>query len=121
MSIRKVNIESKLSQFHDHWNPRIVGELNGQLVKVVKLKGTFIWHKHADEDELFYILKGELKVEFGDKTISVRENEFLIVPKGIEHRSHAEHEVWAMIFEPASTINTGDQRSKMTREHLERI
>lgn len=121
MNIRKVNIESKLSQFSDYWNPRIVGELNGQLVKVVKLSGTFIWHKHVDEDELFYIIKGELKVEFRDKTIAVREGEFLIVPQGIEHRSHAEHEVWAMIFEPASTVNTGDQSGELTREHLERI
>lgn len=121
MDIYKVNVENKLSQFSDYWNPRIVGELNGQVVKLVKLAGTFVWHKHDKEDELFYVIKGELKVEFRDKTIAVREKEFLIVPKGIEHRSHAGHEVWVMLFEPSTTINTGDNVGEMTKKDLERI
>jgi len=117
----KVNVEDKLSQFEDYWNPRIIGELNGQQVKVVKLQGKFIWHKHEHEDELLYVLKGELRIEFRDNFITIREKEFIIVPKGVEHRSVADREVSAMVFEPTSTINTGDQRGELTREHLEWI
>jgi mannose-6-phosphate isomerase-like protein (cupin superfamily) len=121
MELQKVNIESKLSRFSDYWNPRIVGELNGQQVKLVKLYGKFVWHKHNDEDELFYVIKGEMKMEFKDKTITIGEKEFLIVPKGVEHRTIAEKEVSVMLFEPASTINTGDTKDDMTRVTLEKI
>ncbi len=119
--MEKVNIEEKLSLFNDFWNPRIVGELNGQHVKLAKLKGEFIWHKHDHEDELFYVLKGMLKMEFRDKIVEIKENEFLIVPKGIEHKPVAEEEVSLLLFEPASTVNTGNTINELTREDLERI
>ncbi|KIC91064.1 cupin domain-containing protein [Flavihumibacter sp. ZG627] len=117
----KVNIAEKLSLFQDHWNPRIVGELNGQHVKLVKFKGEFVWHKHDNEDELFYVLKGSFRMEYRDKTIEINENEFLVVPRGVEHRPVAESEVSIMLFEPGTTINTGDQISNLTREKLDSI
>ena len=117
----KVTVTEKLSLFHDHWNPRIVGTLNGQHVKLVKLQGAFVWHKHDEEDEMFYILKGELRMEFRDKTIKLKENEFIIIPKGIEHRPVAETEVAVMLFEPASTLNTGNTKGDLTQENLEWI
>ena len=111
----------KLESFSDHWNPRIVGELNGQQVKLAKLKGEFIWHSHAEEDELFYVLKGELTIAFRDRSVLIKENEFFIVPKGVEHKPIAENEVSLMLFEPVSTLNTGDQQGERTRENLDRI
>lgn len=98
-----------------------MGELNGQHVKLTKLKGEFIWHKHDEEDELFYILKGQLIMEFRDRTVTINENEFLIVPKGVEHRPVAPEEVSVMLFEPATTLNTGDTVSELTRHTLEKI
>ena len=121
MKIEKINIREKLEIFTDHWNPRIVGELNGQHVKLAKLKGEFIWHSHANEDEMFYVLKGELTMEFRDRTIQVLENEFIIVPKGIEHRPVAKEEVHVMLFEPSSTLNTGNVTNEKTRIKLDRI
>lgn len=121
MDINKVNIETKLSLFHDLWNPRIVGELNGQHVKLVKIHGPFVWHSHDNEDELFYVLKGEFIMEFRDKKITVKENEFIIVPKGVEHRPLAKEEVSILLFEPTSTLNTGNTRGKMTHDNLEKI
>jgi mannose-6-phosphate isomerase-like protein (cupin superfamily) len=117
----KVNITKKLSLFSEYWSPKIVGELNGQLVKLVKLKGEFVWHKHDVEDELFYVLKGVLKMEYRDKTVTINENEFIIVPKGTEHRPVADEEVAIMLFEPATTLNTGDANSEFTKEVLEKI
>ncbi len=117
----KITIADKLSLFHDYWNPRIVGELNGQHVKLVKFQGVFVWHKHDHEDEMFYVLKGEFNMEFRDKTVTLKENEFLIVPKGVEHRPVADHEVAVMLFEPVSTLNTGDTRNNLTRDQLENI
>jgi len=119
--MEKVNIKNKLSLFSDHWNPRIVGELNGQQVKLAKLKGEFVWHKHDEEDELFYVLEGKLKIEFRDKTIELHKNEFLIVPKGVEHKPVADEEVSIMLFEPASTLNTGNVKGEMTKKTLERL
>ena len=119
--MEKVNIENKLRLFTDHWNPRIVGELNGQQVKLAKFQGEFIWHKHDDEDELFYVLKGSFDMHFRDKIITLHENEFLIVPKGVEHKPVAEQEVSIMLFEPASTLNTGGEVDERTRIRLERI
>ena len=119
--MEKVNLEYKLSLFSDHWSPKIVGELNGQHVKLAKLKGEFVWHKHDHEDELFFVIKGSFKMEYRDRTVVINENEFLIVPKGVEHRPVAEEEVSIMLFEPAATLNTGDAESEMTKRILDRI
>ena len=119
--MEKVNIEEKLSLFIDHWNPRIVGELNGQHVKLVKFQGEFVWHQHDNEDELFYVIKGKFIMEFRDRTVEMNEHEFLIVPKGVEHRPVAKNEVSVMLFEPVSTLNTGDTKSIFTRDTLEAI
>ena len=117
----KVNVSEKLDLFHDHWNPRIIGELNGQQVKLAKLKGAFIWHSHEHEDELFYVLSGQLKMELRDRTIIINPGEFLIVPRGVEHRPVAENEVSLMLFEPSGTVNTGSTESELRRDTLEKI
>jgi mannose-6-phosphate isomerase-like protein (cupin superfamily) len=117
--MEKVNLDDKLAQFDDHWNPRIVGALNGQHVKIAKLKGEFVWHSHEEEDEMFLVLKGSLKIVFRDKEINLAQGEFLIVPKGVEHKPIANEEVEIMLFEPASTINTGTaEKNDFTRESL---
>ncbi|WP_373059015.1 cupin domain-containing protein [Zunongwangia sp. H14] len=117
----KVNLEEKFGKFQDHWHPRIVGELNGQQVKLAKFKGDFIWHKHEEEDEMFFVVKGTFTMQFRDKTVEVKENEFLIVPKGVEHRPSAKEEVQVMLFEPATTLHTGNQKSELSRDQLEFI
>jgi len=119
--MNKINLKEKLSLFTDYWHPRIVGELNGQYIKLAKFNGEFIWHKHDEEDEMFFVVKGNFRMEFRDKTIQLEENEFLIVPKGVEHRPVAEKEVSVMLFEPASTKNTGNIKSEMTRNKPEWI
>ncbi|MEO5892585.1 MAG: cupin domain-containing protein [Ferruginibacter sp.] len=120
-TIGKVNIEEKLSLITGYWDPKIVGELNGQHVKLVKFKGEFIWHKHDAEDELFYVLKGSFKMEYRDKTIELSEKEFLVVPRGIEHRPVAEEEVAIMLFEPITTLNTGNILGDLTKPVLDVI
>lgn len=117
----KVNIKEKLLKINDYWNPRIVGELNGQEVKLVKFKGEFVWHHHDDEDEMFLVIDGNFKMEFRDKTVDLKTGEFLIVPKGVEHRPVAEDEVSVMLFEPANTLNTGNLKSDLTQQNLEKI
>ena len=119
--MNKVNIAKKLASFSDYWNPRIVGELNGQQVKLVKFKGAFVWHKHDNEDELFLVVKGKFKMEFRDKMVELCENEFIIVPKGVEHKPVADEEVEVMLFEPATTLNTGNNRGELTRDTLDTI
>jgi mannose-6-phosphate isomerase-like protein (cupin superfamily) len=119
--MEKINIAQKLNQFDDYWNPRILGELNGQHVKAVKLKGEFVWHHHDNEDELFLVTKGTLTMEFHEKTVEVREGEFIIVPRKVEHRPVAIEEVHLLLFEPASTLNTGNVENEKTRKNLERI
>ena len=119
--VDKVNIREKLALFHDHWKPKVVGELNGQHVKLVKLQGQFIWHKHDHEDELFLVIKGRLRMEFRDRQDWLDEGEFLIVPRGVEHRPVAEEEVHILLFEPAGTLNPGDVRDERTVQELERI
>lgn len=114
MNFEKVNLETKLSKIQEYWTPGIVGELNGQHLKLAKLKGEFVWHSHQDEDEMFYVLKGSLKIEFIDQTITLGENEFLIVPRGVEHKPAAEEEVHVLLFEPAGTLNTGNTHSDLT-------
>lgn len=120
--MHKINISEKLSLFSDHYNPRIVGELNGQQVKLVKLKGEFVWHKHDSEDELFYVIDGTLKLELRDRTIEIHKDEFLKVPGGVEHKPVAENEVSIMLFDPATTLNTGDaEANKLARAILQKI
>jgi len=119
--MEKVNLEQKFQLFAEHWSPKIIGELNGQHVKLVKFKGEFVWHKHDHEDELFLVVKGNFKMEYRDRTVTVNENEFLIVPKGVEHKPVADEEVWVMLFEPATTLNTGDTENELTKHVLDRI
>jgi mannose-6-phosphate isomerase-like protein (cupin superfamily) len=119
--MHKINLAEKFDLIQDHWNPRIAGELNGQHVKLVKFKGEFIWHKHDDEDELFFVVQGEFDMHLRDKVITIKENEFIIIPKGTEHKPVAVNEVSVMLFEPASTLNTGDKRNERTKENLGRI
>jgi mannose-6-phosphate isomerase-like protein (cupin superfamily) len=112
--MEKVNLTEKFALFEDYWHPRIVGELNGQHVKVVKLKGEFVWHHHEHEDELFFILQGRLNIQFRDKDMVLEEGEFLVIPKGIEHLPVAEEECWVMLFEPVGTLNTGNVEEEKT-------
>ena len=119
--IPKVNIREKLALFHDHWSPKIVGELNGQHVKLVKFQGEFVWHKHDHEDELFLVVKGRFRMEYRDRHVWLEEGEFLIVPRGVEHRPVAEEEVHVLLFEPAGTLNTGDVGDERTVQEPERI
>lgn len=117
----KVNIHEKLSLFSEHWSPKIVGELNGQHVKLVKIKGEFVWHKHDHEDEMFFVIKGSFRMEYRDKFVEVNENEFIIIPRGVEHRPVADEEVSIMLFEPASTLNTGNTEGELTKHTLDQI
>jgi mannose-6-phosphate isomerase-like protein (cupin superfamily) len=110
----KVNVAEKLSRITEHWSPRIVGELNGQHVKLVKLRGEFVWHHHEHEDELFYVLKGRLLMRLRDGDVTIDEGEFLIVPRGVEHQPVAEDEVYVLLLEPAGTLNTGNVRHERT-------
>jgi len=119
--MNKVNINDKLSLFNEHWDPKVVGELNGQYVKLVKFQGEFVWHKHDNEDEMFFVIKGKFNMEYRDKTVELKENEFIIVPKGVEHRPVAKEEVSVMLFEPATVLNTGNKTNEFTKNHLEKI
>lgn len=105
---RTVNLAEMFGRFTDTWSPRIVGELNGQHVKLARLRGEFVWHKHDDEDELFLVVKGRLTLRFRDRDVHLKEGEFFIVPRGVEHLPVAEEEVQVLLLEPASTVNTGD-------------
>jgi mannose-6-phosphate isomerase-like protein (cupin superfamily) len=119
--MEKVNLQQKLSLFSDHFKPRVVGELNGQHVKLVKFAGPFVWHHHEAEDELFLVMKGRFRMEFRDRMVWIEEGEFLIVPHGVEHRPVAEEEVHVLLFEPSATLNTGTLQNDLTVETLERI
>jgi mannose-6-phosphate isomerase-like protein (cupin superfamily) len=117
----KVNLREKLALFADHWSPKIVGELNGQQVKLVKFKGEFVWHHHDQEDELFLVVQGRFRMDFRDREVWLEPGEFLIVPRGVEHRPVANDEVHVLLFEPASTLNTGnvqDERTVCQRQAL---
>jgi len=116
-----VNLTRKLASFEDHWSPRIVGEVNNTQIKVVKLKGEFVWHHHDAQDELFLVLKGRLLMRFRDGDVWINEGEFLVVPRGVEHLPVAEEEVHVMLVEPATTLNTGNLRNQRTVDRLERI
>ncbi len=114
----KVNLTNKLKLFSDHWHPRIVGELNGQYVKLAKVEGEFDWHQHADEDELFLVVAGSLTIRLRDRDVILGEGEFFIVPRGVEHKPVAESEAHVLLFEPKSTLNTGEERTDRTVEDL---
>ena len=120
-SVEKVNISEKLALFDEIWSPKIVGELNGQHVKLVKFLGEFVWHHHDDEDEMFLVIDGRFRMEFRDREVWIEEGEFIVVPRGVEHRPVAEEEVSVMLFEPASTLNTGNVSDEMTVTELDRI
>ena len=126
--MEKINLAEKLSKFNDYFNPRIAGELNGQQVKLVKFKGEFVWHHHDNEDELFYVVKGSFdmhlrseRTPLEDKIITVNEGEFLIMSRGIEHKPVANEEVEIMLFEPASTVNTGNIENELTKTNLQKV
>jgi mannose-6-phosphate isomerase-like protein (cupin superfamily) len=119
--MEKVNLAAKMSLFTDYFNPRIAGTLNGQHVKLVKFKGEFVWHHHDVEDEMFYVVKGSFNMHFRNKTVTINEGEFIIVPHGVEHKPVAAEEVEVMLFEPASTLNTGNVENELTRKDLEAV
>lgn len=116
-----VSLAQKFSLFSEHWSPKIVGELNGQQVKLAKLKGEFVWHHHDNEDELFLVVKGQLLMKFRDREVYVNEGEFIIVPKGVEHLPVAKEETHIMLLEPASTLNTGNIENDRTVKNLDRL
>jgi len=117
----KVNVHQKLALINDRWNPRIVAELNGQQVKLVKFQGEFVWHKHADEDELFFVIRGRFRMDFRDRSVELQEGEFIVVPRGVEHRPVADTEVEVMLFEPAQLKHTGDVESELTVHEFQRL
>lgn len=120
--MEKVNLAEKFGLFSEHWSPKIAGELNGQQVKLVKFKGPFVWHHHDHEDELFLVVRGSFIMEFRDKNVELKEGEFIIVPRGVEHRPNAPEEVEVLLFEPASTLNTGNEgEHELTKKELEKI
>jgi mannose-6-phosphate isomerase-like protein (cupin superfamily) len=117
----KINLAEKFSRITEYWKPYIAGELNGQLVKLDKLKGEFVWHHHENEDEMFLVVKGRFHIEFRDKTVWLEEGEFIVVPRGVEHKPVADEEAWIMLFEPASTLNTGNVDNEFTLRELEKV
>ena len=119
--MQKINLAEKLASFSDHWTPKIVGELNGQHVKLAKFAGEFVWHHHEHEDELFLVVQGRFRMELRDRTIELGPGEMLIVPRGVEHRPVADEEVAVLLFEPAGTLNTGNVRGARTVDHLESL
>jgi len=119
--ISPVNLADKLSLVKEHWHPTIVGELNQDYVKVVKFTGEFVWHHHENEDEMFLVVRGTMRMQFRDGEVLVRPGEFIIVPRGVEHRPVAEGEVHVVLIEPRSTLNTGNVRNERTLETLERV
>jgi len=123
--MQKINLAEKLSLIDDHWNPRIAGELNGQMVKLVKFQGPFTWHHHENEDEMFFVVKGRFRMDYRDDGREseewIEEGEFIIVPRTVEHRPFAEKECEVMLFEPSSTVNTGNVDDEFTRKELDRV
>ena len=116
-----INIKDKFSLFNDKWSPKIIGQLNGQDVKLAKIEGEFVWHDHKDEDELFYIVKGQLKIEFRDAAKILNEGDMLVIPKGVEHKPIANKEVWVLLFEPSNIKHTGNVQHELTKENFEKI
>ena len=110
----KINLKEKLSKFTDHWSPRIIAEMNDYQFKLVKIKGDFVWHNHDDTDEVFIVLEGEMKIEFKDEIVKLKEGEMFVVPKGVEHKPYSENECKIMLVEPKGVVNTGDAGSNLT-------
>ncbi|SRR5579883_486045 len=121
MSPDKANLTEKFAAFNEHWSPKIVAELNGQQVKLSKFKGPFIWHQHEHEDEMFLVHRGSFRMEFRDRTVTLNAGDFLVVPRGVEHRPVADEEVHVVLFEPAGTVNTGNVRDARTIENPARL
>lgn len=119
--MEKVNLAQKFSRFQDHWSPKIVGDINDSYVKLVKLKGEFVWHQHETEDELFLVVKGRLLIKLRDQDILLEEGEFVIIPRGVEHLPIAEEEVHVLLLEPKTTLNTGNVENERTVADLEHI
>lgn len=117
----KVNLAEKFSKIHEQWSPKIAGQVNDSLVKLVKFQGEFVWHKHDEEDEMFLVVKGRIRIHFRDRDVDLEEGEFLVVPRGVEHMPVADEEAHVLLFEPATVLNTGDVRNERTLEQLERI
>ena len=117
----KIDLSAKLALFTEHWSPKIVAELNGQQVKVVKFRGEFTWHHHEQEDELFLVLRGKLRMQFLDREVALGPGELIVVPRGMEHRLCADEEVHVLLFEPASTLNTGNVVDERTVQRPERL
>ena len=113
MSSEKINLKEKLSKFSDHWSPKVIAEMNDYQFKLVKIKGDFVWHNHGDTDEFFLVIEGEMKIEFKDETVILKEGEIFVIPKGVEHKPYAEEECKIMIVEPRGVINTGDAESNL--------
>ena len=118
---KKINLLEKFGMFTDRWSPKVAGEVNDSSVKLVKLQGEFVWHRHEREDELFLVVKGTITIRFRDGDVRLEENEFLIVPRGVEHMPVSEKEAWVLLFEPTTTLNTGDVENERTVAKLERI
>jgi len=116
-----VNLADKFSRFQDRWSPKIVGEVNDAYVKLVKLKGEFVWHHHDAEDELFLVITGALRMRFRDRELTIRPGEFVIVPRGVEHLPVADQETAVLLFEPKATLNTGNVRNERTVADLDRL
>jgi mannose-6-phosphate isomerase-like protein (cupin superfamily) len=121
MDFDKVNLSEKFSRFSDHWSPKIVGELNDSYVKLVRVKGEFVWHHHENEDEMFFVVKGRLRIRLRDRDVEINPGEFFIVPKGVDHLPVAEEETHILLLEPKSTLNTGNVRSERTVDELQRM
>jgi quercetin dioxygenase-like cupin family protein len=115
------NLHAKFAAFDEHWSPKLIAECNGQHVRIAKVKGEFIWHKHDDADELFLVVKGQLTIRLRDEVATLSEGDLFVVPRGVEHMPVAEEECWIMLFEPAGTLNTGDQRNERTVENIQSI
>jgi mannose-6-phosphate isomerase-like protein (cupin superfamily) len=119
--MKSINVKSKFDLFEDLWSPKVIAELNGQQVKLAKLKGEFVWHNHQNEDELFYVIKGQLTLEFRDHVTTLNEGEMIVVPQGVEHKPIAKNEVWVLLFEPKNIKHTGDVIHELTKKTFDQI
>jgi mannose-6-phosphate isomerase-like protein (cupin superfamily) len=119
--IEKVNLSEKFGLFSEHWSPKIAGEVGDAYVKLVKFRGEFVWHKHDDEDEMFFVVKGEITIKLRDGDVRLGEGEFAIIPRGVEHKPYAEEEAHVLLFEPKTVLNTGDVVNELTQPELERV